>query len=230
MKRFWKQADVAERPGGYGIALDGRPVKTPARADLVVPTAALAEAIAAEWNSCAETVDPGAMPMTGLSNAAVDRIASDLAGFAKGLAAYADNDLLCYRAERPNKLVVQQAEQWDPLLEWASSHYRVEFRITQGLIHVDQPEATVNRLKQAVESLDGFTLAGLSPLVTIGGSLVAALAVHQQAADRDAVWTAVSLDERWQAEQWGHDDEAAEALAARRRDFLAGARFLDLIR
>lgn len=229
MKRFWKDVTVEPSGSGWTILLDGRPVKTPARAALEMPTRALAEAIADEWRSVAEAIDPRTMPLTGLANAAIDRVAPDPGAFAQGLARYAEADLACYRAEGPRELVARQEQSWDALLGWARRRYDVDFATTQGLMHVAQPRATVERLAHAVAALDPFQLAGLAPLVTIGGSLIAALAVMEQALSPEAAWEAVSVDERWQAEQWGTDAEAERALDARRRDFLAAARFLELL-
>jgi chaperone required for assembly of F1-ATPase len=229
VKRFWKSAAAVETHGGFKIELDGRPIKTPARAELVVPTKALAQAIADEWNECGETVDPRAMPLTGLANAAVDRVAPDKNAFAAGLARYAESDLTCYRAEGPATLVARQAESWDALLGWARRRYDVDFDTCSGVMHVAQPVETLRKLGHAVASLDAFHLAGLSPLVTIGGSMVAALAVLEKMMPANEAWEAVSLDDRWQMEQWGADAEAEAALDARRRDFLAGARFLELL-
>ncbi len=229
MKRFWTEVSVEERPDGFGIALDGRAVRTPARADLVVPSRGLAEAMAEEWRAAGEEVDPRAMPLTGLANAAIDRVATDPEAFAASLANYAEGDLLCYRAEGPSSLVARQAEMWDALLDWARRRYDVDFACTAGISHVPQAQATVARLAHAVAVLDPLRMAGLSPLVTIGGSLVAALAVLEEAVPPETAWEAVSLDDRWQLEQWGADAEAEKALDGRRRDFLAASRFLALI-
>ena len=229
MKRFWKEAAVTESDGGFGVALDGKPVRTPARAPLVAPTRPLAEAIADEWNSSGQEVDPRSMPLTGLANAAIDRVAPDAQAFAAGLARYAEADLTCYRAEGPDALVRRQAESWDVLLDWARRRYDVDFACQSGIVHVAQPDDTLRRLGHEVAVLDPFRLAGLAPLVTIGGSLVAALAVIEEAIPAEAAWEAVSLDERWQLEQWGSDGEAEAVLDARRRDFLAAARFLSLL-
>ena len=229
MKRFWKSAAAVEMDRGYAVELDGRPVKTPARAELAVPTSALAEAIAAEWNDSPEEVDPRTMPLTGLANAAIDRVAPDKDAFAAGLARYGESDLTCYRAEGPETLVKRQTESWDALLGWARRRYDVDFATCSGVMHVPQPEETVSKLGHAVAMLDAFRLAGLSPLVTIGGSLVAGLAVLEKMMPATEAWEAVSLDDRWQMEQWGADAEAEAALDARRRDFLAGARFLELL-
>ena len=198
MKRFWTDVAVVEADDGFGVALDGKPLKTPARTQLAVPTRALAEAIAAEWEAAGETVDPSAMPFTGLANAAIDRAGDDLVA---GIARYATSDQFCYRAEGPTPLVERQAEAWDALLGWARRRYDVDFATCSGIIHVPQPSETVRKLGYAVTSLDRFRLAALSPLVTIEGSLVAGLAVLEMAIPVEAAWEAVSLDERWQLEK-----------------------------
>lgn len=229
MKRFWKDVTVERDGEGWGVRLDGRPVRTPAREPLVVPNEGLARAIADEWSAVEAEIDPRAMPLTGLANAAIDRVSPDPQAFAAGLTAYAQADLACYRAERPRALVDMQAASWDALLAWARRRYNVDFCTTAGVVHVDQPQATIERLSHAISALDPFRLAGLSPLVTIGGSLVAALAVLERAMSAEKAWEAVSVDERWQLEQWGADAEAETALANRQRDFLAAARFLELL-
>ena len=229
MRRFWKSVKVDEVDDGFAVALDARRIKTPARSDLVVPHCALAEAIAAEWRDCGETVDPRNMPLTGLANAAIDRIRLAKEEFAAGIARYGEGDLLCYRVDGPEPLIRLQQESWDALLTWARRRYDVDFATCTGVIHVDQPVGTVRKLGHAVASLDDFRLAGLATLVTIGGSLIAGLAVLEQMMPAEAAWDAVSLDDRWQLEQWGDDAEARQALDARRRDFLAAARFLELL-
>ena len=229
MKRFWKAAAQTEHEGRWGIALDGKPLRTPARELLEVPTPALAAAISDEWNVVEDKVDPRGMPLTGLANAAIDRVAPDRRAFAAGLARYAQGDLACYRAEGPRALVDRQAGHWDALLGWARRRFDVDFRTTSGILHVDQPPATVEQLSHAVAALDAFRLAALSPLVTIGGSLIAALGVLEGALSPEEAWDAVSVDERWQLEQWGSDAEAEAALENRRRDFFAAAGFLELL-
>lgn len=229
MKRFWKEVTVECEADGWTIKLDGRSVKTPARACLTVPTQRLAVAVADEWRSVEGEIDPRAMPLTGLANAAIDRVAPERQAFAKQLANYAEADLACYRAEGPHELVERQAAQWDKLLAWGRRRFDVDFATTSGLMHVAQPAATVEQLSHAVAALDAFHLAGLSPLVTIGGSLIAALAVLEKAIGPEEAWDAVNLDDRWQLERWGADAEAEAALKNRGRDFMAAARFLDLL-
>lgn len=225
MKRFWQDVSVSDG----AIALDGRPVRTPGRLALALPTPALAEAVADEWRAVDDTVDPRSMPLTGLANAAIDRIAPDPAGFATGLAAYGESDLLCYRAAEPPALAQRQAAAWNPPLDWAEGHYGVQFTLAQGVMHVAQPAATIARLAAAVSHYDAFHLAGLSPVVTVSGSLVLGLAVAEGAIDPEAAWTAAQVDDAWQEEQWGADPLAQAARAAHRRDFDAGARFLALL-
>ena len=229
MRRFWKEVTVEQDEADWAVRLDGRAVRTPARAALSGPSRALADAIAEEWRSVGEEVDPRGMPLTGLANAAIDRVAPDRQAFAAGLGRYAEADLACYRSEWPPELVERQQQGWDPLLAWARRRYDVNLATTSGLIHIPQPPATVDRLVHEVTALDPFRLAGLSSLVTIGGSLIAGLAVLEKAIPTEEAWAAVSLDERWQLEQWGSDTEAEKALDSRRRDFLAAARFLELL-
>ncbi|NIJ08311.1 chaperone required for assembly of F1-ATPase [Sphingomonas vulcanisoli] len=226
MKRFYKEASL----GADGaILLDGRPVKTPARMPLVLPTPALAEAVRAEWAAQGEEIDPRAMPLTGLANAAIDRVLPDPAAFAIPLARYAEADLLCYRADAPAELVTAEAEAWDPLLDWARARFDVHFEIVSGIRHRAQPEATVARLTEALTAVDSFALAAMNPLITIGGSLVAALAVTESAIEASAAFDALHIDELWQAGHWGEDTLATQAREARRMDFLAAARFLALL-
>jgi chaperone required for assembly of F1-ATPase len=229
MKRFWKEAAAVASGGGWAVELDGKPLRTPARKPLIVPAEALALGIAQEWNGAGETIDPRQMPLTGLANAAIDLVEADPQAFAAGLAKYGEGDLACYRAETPRELVERQEKSWDELLGWARRRFDVDFCTTSGIVHVAQPEATVRRLAHAVGSLDPFRLAGLSPLVTIGGSLVAALAVAESQLSPQQAWDAVTIDEQWQAEQWGADAEAEAALEARRKDFFAAAKFLELL-
>jgi chaperone required for assembly of F1-ATPase len=229
VKRFWKDVSTPAEGSGWAIRLDNRAIQTPARAPLVVPTKPLAAAIAEEWRLINDEIDPRAMPLTGLANAAIDRIAPDRQAFAAGLAKYGEADLACYRSEWPPELVERQQASWDELLAWGRRRYDVDFATTSGLIHVHQAQATIDRLGEAVAELDAFHLAGLSPLVSTGGSLIAALAVLDKDITPEAAWEAASIDDKWQLEQWGNDSEAETALENRRRDFFAGARFLDLL-
>ena len=227
MKRFYK--DVVVTPE-CGVTLDGRPVRTPAKRPLLLPGAALAEAVAEEWRQQGEHILPHLMPLTGLANAAIDRVVEDPKGFAAGLTAYGETELLCYRAAEPPELVARQAKIWDPILDWASTRFGVAFTRVIGIMHQPQPSETLERLSAAGAARSPWELAALSPLVTISGSLVIPLALVEEAILPEAAFDAAHLDELWQAEQWGEDDFALEARAVHRRDFLAAARFLDLLR
>ncbi|WP_260483361.1 ATP12 family chaperone protein [Sphingomicrobium flavum] len=229
MKRFWKNVSAEAVEGGFAIHLDGRAVKTPMRADLVAPTRALADAIVAEWEAVGEKIDPAAMPMTGLANAAIDRVRPDTAAFAANLSRYAENEMCCYRADAPAELAGRQADAWDALIDWAQQRYGIAFTTTTGVMHVDQPAETLERLVAEVAGEDAFHLAGLSPLVTAGQSLLVALALRHGEMGSEKGWLATRIEEDWQAEQWGQDDEAVKAGEARRADFMNGARFLSLL-
>lgn len=226
MKRFWTGASVIASDTGWSVALDGKPLRTPARKPLALPTRALADAIAAEWDAQSGEVRPVAMPLTGLANAALDRAGPELAA---ALAAYAESDLLCYRAERPDELIALQAAGWDPPLEWARFRYDVAFVVTHGITHRAQPAPTLARLAAAVDALNPFRLAALHPLVTITGSLVLGLAALENELTAQAAFDAGELDVRFQAAHWGEDAEAAITRAQRRADLLAGARFLAML-
>lgn len=225
MRRFYQNVTIK----AGAILLDDRAVKTPARAPLVLPSPALAEAVAEEWRAQGEQIDPRSMPLTGLSNAAIDRVMPDPVAFARPIAAYAETDLLCYRADAPAELVTRQAEAWDPLLDWARARFDVHFTVTSGIIHAPQPPATILRLGEALRARDPFSLAAMAPIVTIGGSLVAALAFADGQIDADTAFDITHLDELWQAECWGEDKLALEARAARKRDFMAAAQLLRLL-
>jgi len=226
VKRFWNDVTItAER----GIALDGRPVRTPGRLALVLPTEALADAVAGEWRAAEGEIDPRAMPLTGLANTAIERVAPDPATFAASLAAWGESDMLCYRAETPEPLVERQAAAWDPLLDWARTRYDVHFVVTTGIMHQPQPPATLARLGEAVAARSPFELAPLAPIVTITGTLVGALALIEGAVDSATLWTAAHIDEDWQAELWGRDPLALAAYEERQRDFDAAVRFLGLL-
>ena len=230
MKRFYQDAAVVAGESGFEIHLDGRPVRTPAREPLALPTHRLAEAVAEEWRAQGDVVDPRSMPFTGLANGAIDQIAPNRESFAAGIARYAESDLLCYRAEGPTELVVRESAAWDALLEWAMARYDVAFRVTQGIIPVAQPDETLARLTAVVTAFDPFTLAGLSTLVTLSGSLVCGLAVVEGGHDADLIWTAAEIDEAWEVEQWGEDKEAAARSAQRRHEFAMARAFCETTR
>lgn len=228
MKRFWKAVSVEPTDGAWEIRLDGCPVRTPGRVPLALPTQAMAKAIADEWRGVAEDIDPRAMPLTGLANAAIDRIAPDTLSFAAGLAKYGESDLLCYRSDHPVLLRERQDRLWDAPLDWARGRYDVHFEVVTGIVHHDQPAATLERVADAIAAQNPFALAALNQVVTITGSLVLALALAERAMGADAVWQAANLDEDWQIEQWGEDMFATQAREVRQADYEAAVRFLGL--
>lgn len=230
MKRFYKDATVIASDGEFEIRLDGRPVRTPARAALALPNERLADAIAEEWRRQGDAVDPRSMPFTGLANGAIDQIQPQRESFAAGIARYGESDLLCYRAEGPGELIAREEAAWDPLLNWAQHRYDVAFRVTQGIIPVGQPTETLERLEAAVAAYDSFILAGLSTLVTLSGSLVCGLAIVEGGYEADSIWSAAEIDEAWEIEQWGEDAEAAARSARRKAEFLMARDFCESVR
>jgi chaperone required for assembly of F1-ATPase len=229
-RRFWTEARAAPAEGGYAVELDGRAVKTPAKAALVVPSLALAEAIAAEWQAQAELVDPRSMPVTRAANSAIDKVTPQFDEVAGLIAAYGDSDLLCYRAESPEGLVERQAEAWDPLIAWAAEALEAELEPRQGISHRPQPTESLARLDRAVRALTPFELTALHDLVAISGSLVIGLAAIRGHRPAEALWQLSRVDEDWQQQLWGVDEEAAAAAADARAAFLGAARFHALCR
>ncbi len=227
---FWTAATVAPAEGGYAVLLDGRPVRTPGKASLTLPSRALAEAVAEEWAAQRETVAPTTMPVTRLANSAIDKVTAQFDEVAQLLAAYGGSDLLCYRADHPAELVARQAAGWDPLLDWAADRFDAPLTTTAGIMHVDQPPDSLARLAAEVAALTPFELAAFHDLVAIPGSLVLGLAAVHEVAPPEELWALSRIDEEWQAEQWGSDEEAEDAAARKRADFLQAHRTFDLVR
>lgn len=229
-RRFWKLASVEPDGAGWTVRLDGRPVKTPAKTALILPTRAMADAVAGEWDAQQGEIRPATMPVTRAANSAIDTVARQKAAVVAMIAAYGETDLLCYRAQDPAELVSRQALSWDPLLAWADSTLGARLAVTTGVIPVPQDKGALSRLDAAVAAFDAFELAALHDLVAISGSLVIGLAVAHGRIDVEAAWAASRIDETWQAEQWGEDAEAAETEAIKRKSMHEAARFLALAR
>ena len=224
-KRFWTETRVEAVDGGFTVRLDGRAVKTPAKTLLVVPTLAMAERIAAEWDAQQGKVDPRTMPWTRSANAALDKVAARFAEVAALLAAYGDTDLLCYRADGPAELAARQTKGWDPLLAWSATALDAPLTATVGVMPVGQPPDSLARLTARIGQMTAFQLTGFHDLVVISGSLVLALAVTDRRLSAEEAWRLSRLDEHWQAEVWGRDDEADALEAARHEGFLHAERF-----
>ncbi|MEZ5751263.1 MAG: ATP12 family protein [Paracoccaceae bacterium] len=225
-KRFWKDVAVSEVDDGYGILLDGRTVKTPAKVPLVVPTRALADMIATEWAGVGDTIDPEAMPVTRAANAAIDKVRGQFSEVAQMLSAYGETDLLCYRADKPAELVARQAAAWDPVLAWSESRFGIRWHTASGVMPRPQPPETLRVLGGHVASFSDFELTGFHDLVAMSGSLVIGLAVSEGHQSPETLWEISRIDEDWQIEHWGSDDEAEIHAAMRRAAFLQAAAFL----
>ena len=227
-KRFWKEANVTETDDGFTVMLDARPVRTPAKAALVVPTRGLAEAIAKEWDAQGEMLDPAIMPVTKGANAAIDKVRIQRDEVITMLAEYGDSDLLCYRAAGPESLIQRQAEGWDPVLDWAANALGARLFVGEGVMHVPQTARALDLLRTELEKFDEFALAGVHDLVSISGSLVLALAVTHGVLSQEEAWSLSRIDEHWQIEQWGEDEEAAAAEATKQSAFFDAVRFFRL--
>ncbi|WP_299046643.1 ATP12 family protein [uncultured Tateyamaria sp.] len=226
-KRFWTTATPERTAAGWTVTLDGRAIKTPAKAALVLPTSALAHAVAAEWDAQDGVVNPLSMPFTRSANAAIDKVAVQHAEVADMLAAYGDADLLCYRADRPQGLIDRQAAQWDPYLDWAADVLGARLLPRTGLMHESQDAAALATLSRQVHALSHFELAAFHDLVSLSGSLVLGFAAAQDLNPAHTIWAASRLDEIWQEEEWGVDEEAQEVAAIKQASFLHAKAFFD---
>ncbi len=227
-KRFWTTSAVVEADGGYTVELDGRRVKTPAKAALILPTRAMAEAVAKEWDAQEKEVDPATMPFTRSANAAIDKVQQQHGEVADMLADYGDSDLLCYRATHPETLQKRQSDAWDPALDWAADTLNARLFPIVGVVHQPQAADALQRLRGRVHEQSAFQLAAFHDLVSLSGSLILGFAAAQNWRKSDEIWRISRLDELWQIEQWGHDDEAYAAAEVKEAAFLHAKRFYDL--
>jgi len=230
VKRFYKQVAVAAEEDGFAVALDGRPIRTPARAPLTLPTRALAERIAAEWDAQGDEVRPQDIPLTGLSNAAIDLMAARRAEIVADAAGYAATDLLCYRADAPAGLRARQDEAWQPVLDWVRDRLGLRFRVTEGIVPVAQEPGLVETARLHLDTYDDFTMVGANKLTHGTGSLVLALAVIEDRLDVGDAFAFSVIDELWQEALWGVDEQAVQRREALRRDILDAAEFARLAR
>ncbi len=228
-KRFWKSAIAEEVDGRFQVLLDGRVVKTPAKQVLSLPTEALSQAIAIEWDAQEDVIDPQSMPLTRLANSALDKVTPQHRAVADLIAEYGGSDLLCYRAERPTDLVERQANQWDPVLAWAAKEHGITLRLQSGVMPIEQPAVSLRQILDLTHALDPFALTAFHELVSLSGSWVLGLAALQDYAPADELWSVACLDELFQMEQWGEDEEASVARAAKNDAFLCAYRFAKLV-
>ena len=229
-RRFWKTADIRPQGEGWEVVLDDKPLRTPGKQPLILPTRALARAIADEWDAQADVIDPHGMPLTRAANSAIEKVMPQHGGVAAMLGDYGGTDLLSYRATEPEALLRAQAEGWDPLIDWAATELRAPLRITHGVIPVDQDPAVLSKLQAEVAGLDAWSLTALHDLVTLPGSLVLGLAVLRGRIDAETAWRLSRIDEEFQASRWGRDDEADAAAQGRLAAMRDAERFLHLSR
>lgn len=225
-KRFYKDVTVAKEEGDFAIHLDGRPVRTPARAPMRVPSRGVAEALAAEWSGQGDRIDPATMPLTRLVNTALDGVANEREATANDIAKFAGSDLLCYRAEGPERLVDRQTGSWDPIVAWAEKRLGVRFHLAASVMPVDQDPAAVPALRAALPDAV-LPLAALHTITTLTGSALLALALYDRHLTPDEAWNAAHIDEDWEIELWGEDAEAVARRAFRRSEFDTAVKLLD---
>jgi chaperone required for assembly of F1-ATPase len=224
-KKFYTSAGVSEGPDGFGVTLDGKQVRTPGKNVLAAPTRDLAEAIAAEWDAQGENIDPMSMPLTRLANSVIDGVAGNVQSVSDDAAKYLETDLLFYRAGFPEALVQKQAEHWDPVLRWAADALGAHFILGEGIVHVRQPENAVAAARNALP-LEAWPIGAFHVVTTMTGSALLALALKHGLFDGSQVWAAAHVDEDWNSEKWGVDEEVAARRASKFRDFEAAARVL----
>jgi len=230
MKRFYEDVAVVAEAGGLGLRLDGKPLRTPAKAPLLLPSRALAEAIAAEWRGQGVTVKLTELPLTRLASTGLDLVAARRGEIAAEVARYAGTDLVCYRVEHPPELARRQHATWQPLIDWATLRYDAPLEVTVGILPITQSPATLRAFALAVESYGHLELAALHLATSAAGSLVVALALIEGRLDVESAFAAAQLDESFEIEQWGEDAEQAERRAALKDDMALAHRFISLLR
>jgi chaperone required for assembly of F1-ATPase len=230
-KRFYREAGVAERDGAFALVLDGRPARTPARNLMAVPTRGLAEALAAEWQAQGDVVDPATMPITRIVNSTLDGVAQNRSAVVDDLVRYAGSDLVCYRAGEPERLVEAQAAAWDRVLAFARDRLGARLVLSQGVMHVTQPEHAMTAVRASVEQVaSAFEVAALHVMTTLTGSVLIPLALAAGELSPDDAWDAAHIDERFQESLWGEDEEAMDRRRRRKEDFVAAATVYRLAR
>ena len=229
MKRVYTRVETRAAEGGWSIALDGKSMRTPGKNGLVVPSQALAAAIAAEWDAQQTEIRPATMPLTRLAATAIDHTAMQRDRVVAETADYAGTDLVCYRADHPPALAARQHAAWQPLIDWATLRYDAALAVTSGVIPTAQSPATLNAFARAVAALDDFRLTALHTLTASCGSLVVALALLEGRIDAETAFAVSQLEETFQIEAWGEDAEAAERRRALAADIEAAARFIALL-
>jgi len=224
-KRFYAKADAVEAEGGYAITLDGKPIRTPSGRVITAPSRDIAQAIAAEWEAQQETINPLTMPLTRFANSVVEAVTDRVEIVAADIAKYLTSDLLFYRAGHPEALVARETAHWDPVVFWAADSLGAHFILAQGIVHVRQPDTAIEAASAALPS-DPWSIAAMHVVTTLTGSALLALALFHGVREADQVWAAAHVEEDFNIEQWGVDEEAAARRAARLVDFQAATHIL----
>ncbi|MEO1562264.1 MAG: ATP12 family protein [Pseudomonadota bacterium] len=227
-KRFWKTVEVADVDAGFEVRLDGRTVNTPAKSPIVLPNQGLAILLAEEWDAIDGEIKPANMPATRMTNSAIDNVTVRKTDVVEMLAAYAGNDLLCYFADGPEQLVLQQSERWLPVLDWASAKYDVPISTTSGLMPIPQDSKLVSKVHSDLDAMSPFALAGLHDLIVLSGSVFLALAWQANRISLEEAWAASRIDANWQIAQWGEDEDEARVVARKHADFQFAANYCSL--
>ena len=224
-KRFYTTAGVGEADGGFTVTLDGKPIRTPSGRHVVAPNADIAEAIAAEWNAQVETINPLTMPLTRFANSVGEGVVDRVDAVADDVEKYLGTDLLFYRAGHPEALVAKEAAHWDPIVFWAAEKLGAHFMLSEGIVHVRQPDQAIAAARETFPK-DPWSIAALHVVTTITGSALLALALLHEVRDPDQIWAAAHVDEDWNIEKWGIDEEVAHRRASREVDFRAATQIL----
>lgn len=227
--RFYKEVAIGPVADGWHILLDTRPARTPGEAGLVLPSEVLAKEIAEEWRKQEDKIDPQSMPLTKLANTAIDGVAERVDEVVDATMAYAASDLICYRAEGPDGLVMKQMALWGPVIDWLVQFLGAEFEVAAGVVHVEQPPEALARVRNVIEPYDPFSLVALHTMASLTGSTLLTLAHVAGLFDLQATWTAAHVDEDWQISQWGRDEEAAARRERRWAEMEAASRFFALV-
>jgi chaperone required for assembly of F1-ATPase len=224
-QRFYAHAGLVEAPGGFAITLDDKPVRTPSGRALAAPNREIADGIVAEWDAQQETIDPVTMPLTRFANSVNDAVVERVEAVTDDVAKYLASDLLFYRAGHPEALVAREAAHWDPIVFWAADALGAHFILAEGIVHARQPDSAIAAARAALPS-DPWSIAALHVITTLTGSALLALALMRGVIDQERAWAAAHVDEDWNIEQWGGDEEIAARRAARLVDFRAAAKIL----
>lgn len=227
-KRVYKTVALLETDDGFGVALDGRQMHTPSKSKLLTASRALAQAICDEWDSQGDFIDPGSMPLTKLLNSATDRIKPDPATIISGLLGYFDTDLLCYRAANPADLSELQSSVWQPVLDWLNEAHDIDLSVGTGVMPFAHDAAAHGRAEAFLMDCNVTKLTGVQATAGLTASLSLGFALVEQRLSGAEVAAAATLDETWQMEKWGEDQEALDRVALLATDVLAVERFLKL--